>query len=162
MTPLISASFSGHKRIVKMLLGAGADPAAGSIADNSFYCGPDILPNALEVARDRGHDACVKALTERRCVVCHATRKMLGHKLRKCGGCRSVVYCGVACQAVHCAEHMPECRRVRAASTIALWYRSRRRWRIVNIVQPCAGGWVVATNVPVYESINSALMTRYR
>ena len=57
--------------------------------------------------------ACVKALNERRCVVCHVTRKRLGRKLSKCGDCLSVVYCGVACQTKHYGEHMEECRLIR-------------------------------------------------
>ena len=101
-TPLISASYSGHWRIVKLLLGEGAN------VDARFRG-----LTALQFAQSKGHRSCVRALKERRCVVCHVTRKGLGRKLRKCGACLRVVYCSEACQAEHWEQHKEVCGAAR-------------------------------------------------
>ena len=42
-------------------------------------------------------------------MVCHVTRKKLGRKLKKCGACLRVVYCGEACQLEHWEQHKEVC-----------------------------------------------------
>ncbi|PRW39186.1 histone lysine methyltransferase Set6 [Chlorella sorokiniana] len=39
--------------------------------------------------------------------------------LRRCGGCGTVRYCGVACSKAHWPEHKAECRRLQAAAAAA-------------------------------------------
>ena len=107
-TPLLASSLLGHRRIVKLLLDAGAN------ADARIIEGLTTLEvTALEAAEKGGHRSCVRALKERRCVVCHVTRKTLGRKLKKCGACLRVVYCGEACQAEHWEEHKEVCGAAR-------------------------------------------------
>ena len=54
-TPLIAAAKSGHADVVKLLRGAGASDFERDISDEY---------SALDMARQGGHEACVKLLEE--------------------------------------------------------------------------------------------------
>jgi hypothetical protein len=54
--------------------------------------------------------------TVRACANCRITAKLLqGGKLKECSGCRSVHYCGKACQQADWPVHKATCRRLQAA-----------------------------------------------
>jgi ankyrin repeat protein len=61
-SPIFIAAQSGHADCLNLLLGAGADP-------RSRFNGT----SALDIARRKGHTACVRALESTTVCLCHLT-----------------------------------------------------------------------------------------
>jgi hypothetical protein len=51
-----------------------------------------------------------------KCEWCRRLTTLDGSKLKECTGCRSVRYCGTACQVADWANHKARCKKLRTAS----------------------------------------------
>ena len=92
----------GHPDTVTALLDKGADNTA--VTTHGF--------TAIDMARAKGHDECVTALKERRCVVCDITADGAGRVwLLKCNHCGTgTFYCSKACQKKNWPVHKLVCQ----------------------------------------------------
>ena len=108
-TPLIFASWKGHRYCCAALLAAGADPAAVTLdgetaldAARHFHPGDQELIELLE-CRGGGPAPLL-------CAGCGASEK----RLRTCSACGSRSFCSDACMAQFWPAHKAECKRIQA------------------------------------------------